>query len=98
MHANQLSKVLNMSQDRKSTRLNSSHGSISYAVFCFHYNIFFLLSSFFFLFSSFLFLFSSFFVLLSSFFFLLSSFFFFFFNVPASSFFSLLPLLSLLLL
>src|SRR5207245_11152322 len=23
-----------MSQDRKSTRLNSSHGSISYAVFC----------------------------------------------------------------
>src|SRR3989337_312674 len=26
--------VLSASQDRKSTRLNSSHGSISYAVFC----------------------------------------------------------------
>src|SRR5207245_5832323 len=27
--------VLEVGQDRKSTRLNSSHGSISYAVFCF---------------------------------------------------------------
>src|SRR5207245_7208001 len=26
--------VVNIAQDRKSTRLNSSHGSISYAVFC----------------------------------------------------------------
>src|SRR5207245_9053264 len=26
--------VVNADQDRKSTRLNSSHGSISYAVFC----------------------------------------------------------------
>src|SRR2546422_6938685 len=28
------SKVLNVQRDRKSTRLNSSHGYISYAVFC----------------------------------------------------------------
>src|SRR2546429_7377276 len=27
-------RVVNMSLDRKSTRLNSSHGYISYAVFC----------------------------------------------------------------
>src|SRR5207245_8704716 len=27
-------KVAHIMQDRKSTRLNSSHGSISYAVFC----------------------------------------------------------------
>src|SRR3989337_2607344 len=27
-------RLVNRSRDRKSTRLNSSHGSISYAVFC----------------------------------------------------------------
>src|SRR2546429_6780680 len=30
----QIADTLNMLQDRKSTRLNSSHGYISYAVFC----------------------------------------------------------------
>src|SRR5687768_17938830 len=30
----QTKKVQNLRQDRKSTRLNSSHGYISYAVFC----------------------------------------------------------------
>src|SRR5207245_11563222 len=29
-----IARVLNKQRDRKSTRLNSSHGSISYAVFC----------------------------------------------------------------
>src|SRR2546430_12911839 len=32
--ANFFEKRLNLSQDRKSTRLNSSHSQISYAVFC----------------------------------------------------------------
>src|SRR5207245_6310830 len=33
-HARNLSNAALRAQDRKSTRLNSSHGSISYAVFC----------------------------------------------------------------
>src|SRR5438128_9922956 len=30
----ELEREINLNEDRKSTRLNSSHGSISYAVFC----------------------------------------------------------------
>src|SRR3712207_8526906 len=33
-HARELAQALNRLQDRKSTRLNSSHANISYAVFC----------------------------------------------------------------
>src|SRR5699024_11332419 len=32
-------RLTNITRDRKSTRLNSSHDSSSYAVFCLHYNI-----------------------------------------------------------
>src|SRR2546422_7924622 len=34
LFANNRSTVIDYSRDRKSTRLNSSHGYISYAVFC----------------------------------------------------------------
>src|SRR3712207_7137329 len=39
IHADRLRKILPCRLDRKSTRLNSSHANISYAVFCLKKNL-----------------------------------------------------------
>ena len=69
------------SKDRKSTRLNSSHDQISYAVFCLKKKNFFFFFFFFFFFLFFFFFFFFFFFLFFFFFFS----FFFFFNDTATT-------------